>query len=181
MAFAGAWLAGGILRSDYDPVQQAISRLAETGASTRGLMSAGFVAFSAGVLIAAPALGRHVSRTAGIAAAATALATAGVALTPLHGDAANGAHNAFAVSGYATLAAAPLLAAGSLARRGFRSTSAFSAVTGVLTAVMLASTSTGWAAGLLQRTGLICGHAWLAVASAALATGRFSRSTTPRR
>ncbi|HVE46537.1 MAG TPA: DUF998 domain-containing protein [Acidimicrobiales bacterium] len=171
-AFAGAWLAGSIVRKGYDPVQQAISRLAEDGASTQGLMTAGFVGFSAGVMAAAPALARCLGRPAGVAAAATALATAGVALTPLRGDAANSAHNLFAVTGYATLAATPLLAARSLARRGLGAAAMASVGTGVVTAALLASTATGWSPGLFQRLGLTCGHAWVAWASAAVATRR---------
>lgn len=175
LGFAGAWLTGGILRSGYKPVEQAISRLAETGASSRTLMTAGFVGFSVGVLSASPALARHLGRPAGIAAAATALATAGVALTPLDADVANPAHNAFAVIGYATLAAAPLVAAAPLARRGLRAASRASAITGLLSAAVLASTATGWSPGLLQRLGLTLGHAWLALASAAVAMGRLRR------
>lgn len=181
VAFAGAWLAAGILRRGYDPVEQAISRLAETGASSRGLMTAGFVGFSTGVISASPVLASHLGRPAGVAAAATALATAGVALTPLNADVANPAHNAFAVIGYATLAAAPLVAAAPLARRGLRAASRTSAITGLLTAAVLASTAAGWSPGLLQRLGLTLGHAWLAVASAAVATGRLRRDSTSHR
>ncbi|HUR24218.1 MAG TPA: DUF998 domain-containing protein [Acidimicrobiales bacterium] len=178
-AFAGAWLAAGMLRSGYDPVEQAISRLAETGASSRVLMTAGFAGFSLGVLAAAPAVARCLGHPAGIAAAATALATAGVALTPLPAGGTSTAHNVFAVAGYTTLAAVPLLGAAALARRGLRTVSAISAATGVLSGAVLASTASGWAPGLLQRTGLTLGHAWLALASAAVATGRIRGPAAP--
>lgn len=180
VAFLGAWLAGGILRSGYDPVEQAISRLAESGSSTQVLMTAGFAGFSVGVLSAAPALARHVSRSAGLAAAMTALATAGVALTPLQGDGADTAHNVFAVTGYISLSAVPLLAAPSLAKRGLRKAALASVMTGAIGAAVLASTATGWSPGLLQRAGLTIGHTWLAVASAAVATGQLARSTPHR-
>ncbi|HUP70901.1 MAG TPA: DUF998 domain-containing protein [Acidimicrobiales bacterium] len=181
VAFAGAWLAGGILRSGYDPVEQAISRLAETGSSTQALMTAGFAGFSVGVLCAAPALARHVSRPVGLAAAVTAVATAGVALTPLHGDAVNTAHRVLAVTGYISLSAVPLLAAPSLAQRGLSRAALASAITAAVGAAVLAATATGWAPGLLQRTGLTIGHTWLAAASAAVATGRLAHSTTRHR
>lgn len=172
VSFIGAWLVGGAVRSGYDPVEQAISRLAESGASTRGLMTAGFAGLAAGLLGASWPLGRHVSRPTGVALAATALATVGVALTPLRGDEANTPHTVFAVTGYATLAAAPLLAAASLTAAGRRRWAAASVIAGVTSAALLSATGSASAPGLLQRLGLTAGHAWVAVAAGAVATDR---------
>ncbi|MGH9177487.1 MAG: DUF998 domain-containing protein, partial [Acidimicrobiales bacterium] len=119
-SFLAAWAVGGVLRAGYDPMEQAISRLAETGASSRAMMTAGFTGLAAGFLAASAPLARHLSRPAGVSLAATALAAVGIALTPLRGDVANTPHTVFAVAGYATLAAVPLLAAPALDRTGRR-------------------------------------------------------------
>jgi hypothetical protein len=42
-SFVAAWLVGGLVADDYDPLQDAISRLAAEGAPTRPLMTAGLV------------------------------------------------------------------------------------------------------------------------------------------
>jgi hypothetical protein len=147
-AFIGAWTVGSVTRAGYDPIQDPISRLAELGAPTRALMTAGFLGFGAGVLAAAPALGRRV----GGAAAATALATIGVAATPLNGTVSNPAHGAFAFAGYATLAACPLLAAPTRLNRAC----------GIAAALCLAVTLTPAPTGLFQRLGLTIGDLWLA-------------------
>src|SRR5262245_8818634 len=94
-AFASAWAIAGALRKDYDPFTQPISRLAETGSSTRSLMTGGMVALAAGCLTASWPVGRALGLRTGLAMAATGLATAGVAVTPLHGQDANLPHGAF--------------------------------------------------------------------------------------
>jgi hypothetical protein len=173
-----AWLAGGALRRGYDPVEQAISRLAESGAPTRVLMTAGFGGLAAGMLVAARPLARHVGRSAGLAIAGTALTTVGVALTPLHGDARNTPHTLFAVAGYGTLAAAPLLAAPCFGRTGRRRSAALSVLAGVASAALLTASGSSSASGLLQRAGLTVGHTWLAVTSGAIATGRLGPASS---
>jgi hypothetical protein len=80
-SFVGAWLVGGLLRDDgYDPLHDAISRLAQVGVDTRPLMTAGFVAFGVLVPVWARELGRRwespllrrVVTTAGVATLAVA-------------------------------------------------------------------------------------------------------------
>lgn len=175
VAFVAAWAAAGALRPGYDPRSQPISRLAEQGSPTRVLMTAGFACLAGGLLAASRPLGAHFGRATGAAVAGTALATVGVALTPLHGDDPNLPHNLFAVAGYATLAAAPLLARRPLAGAGRQRWAALSGVAGVATAALLTATAGGSGTGLLQRLGLTAGQGWIAVAGAAVATGRLAR------
>src|SRR4051812_28975626 len=82
-AFVAAWASLGPRAPDYSPVHDPISRLAAVGAPTRVAMTAGFLAFSAGVLPASTVLRRTHSPATGAAAATAALATAAVALAPL--------------------------------------------------------------------------------------------------
>ncbi len=166
-AFISAWAAGGAIRSGYSPVEDAISRLAALGASTRPLMSAGFVAFGVGVPLYATALRRALPGPAWTAAVATGLATVGVAATPLDSsEAIDTLHGVFAGTGYATLAATPLLAARPLAAAGHRWAAATSLALGAAAAACLAATLVGERHGLWQRLGLTIGDAWL-LASAA--------------
>ena len=166
-AFIGGWAVGGAVRAGYSPVEDAISRLAAVGASTRPLMTAGFVAFGVGVPVYALALRRALPGPAWTTAVATGLATLGVAATPLDTSAAvDAVHGVFAGTGYATLAATPLLAARPLAAAGHRRAAVASAATGLASAACLAATLVGERHGLWQRLGLTIGDAWL-VASAA--------------
>jgi hypothetical membrane protein len=174
VVFVAAWASAGVLRRGFDPVEQPISRLAETGSSTRTLMTLGLTGLAAGLLAASQPLGRYVGRATGVSLAGTALATAGVVLTPLHGSDANAPHRGFAVAGYATLAAAPIAAGPALARAGRRRWAVASLVAGTTAAALLSATAAGSATGLLQRAGLTVGHAWVVAASAAVATGRLS-------
>ncbi|HTK15313.1 MAG TPA: hypothetical protein VL769_02885 [Acidimicrobiia bacterium] len=50
-AFVVAWSIGSVAASHYSAIDDAISRLAEVGAPTRALMTAGFVVYGAGFLI----------------------------------------------------------------------------------------------------------------------------------
>ncbi len=58
VGFVGAWIIGGLIKPDYSPVEDAISRLAAIGASTRPLMTCGFVCFGVAVPTYAWALRR---------------------------------------------------------------------------------------------------------------------------
>ena len=177
-AFVTAWAVGGAVTDGYDPVDTAISRLAADGAPTRTLMTAGFVTFAAGVGLSSTAIGR-VSRPAGLAAAVTALATAGVAATPLD-TGVDGAHGVAAAVGYASLAAVPLLAARSLRRRGTDVLAATGLVAGTVSALCLAGTVVADdVSGLLQRVGLTVTDAWLVAFGLALAAGRVATPEHP--
>lgn len=165
-AFVAAWVIGGFRRDDgYSPVHDAISRLAEVGAPTQPLMTAGFVTF--GVAVPAYAIGaRDALGTPAAAALVTAgLTTLGVAATPLGGDV-DTLHAVFAVSGYAAMAVAPVLAG---RRRG--------ALVSAVAAVCLAATTLDVTHGLFQRLGLGVVDAWIVVT--ALRQRREKRNGAP--
>jgi hypothetical membrane protein len=167
VAFVSAWVVGGTSRPGYSPVNDAISRLAAVGASTRPLMTAGFVGFGIGVPLYGLALRASVPGPAWTSAVATGLATLGVAAFPLDVSATQDLiHGGFATFGYATLAATPLLAARPLAASGHRRAAMASVVIGLASGVCLAATAFGRSHGLYQRVGLTLGDTWL-VASAA--------------
>lgn len=171
-AFVSAWLVGGAMRRGYSPVDAGISRLAAVGASTRPLMMAGFVGFGVGVPVYAVALRESVPGSAWKTAAGTGLATLGVAAFPLDASSMTGVvHRGFAVLGYVTLAATPLLANRPLAAAGHRRAATASVATGVGSGLCLAAAVLGPAEGLLQRLGLTLGDAWLVASAAWMLSG----------
>lgn len=171
-AFVSAWLVGGAMRRGYMPVDAGISRLAAVGAPTRPLMTAGFVGFGVGVPVYAVALRGSVPGSAWKTAAGTGLATLGVAAFPLDASSMTGiVHRGFAVLGYVTLAATPLLAARPLAAAGHRRAATASVATGVGSGLCLAAAVLGPAEGLLQRLGLTLGDAWLVASAAWMLSG----------
>jgi len=113
-----------------------------------------------------------------VTAAATGLATLGVAAAPLgRSTAGDGVHGVFAGTGYVTLALTPLLAAGPL-RRARRSTLAnLSVAAGVLAGLSLLATTAGAADGLFQRLGLTIVDVWIVATATEILRGRL----TPRR
>jgi hypothetical membrane protein len=163
-AFVTAWLIGGARQPDYSPVTGHISRLAASGSPNRVLMTAGFLAFGAGVApFAAGTLRRWVDGPAWMAIAGAALGTVGVAATPLDAGI-DGLHAVAATSAYAALAAGPLLASRSLRRAGrvgwARASMAAGLATGAALAASVADLSPG--PGLWQRTGVGIGDVWIA-------------------
>jgi hypothetical membrane protein len=172
-AFVGAWTLGGALRHGYSPTEDAISRLAEVGASTRPLMTLGLVAFGVGVPAYAVALRHRLDGGAWLAATATGLATLCVAALPL-GISSSGdlLHGAAATAGYATLAAVPLLAVRPLRASGQGAAAAISAAAGSVSALSLAATTLGTRHGLWQRAGLSIGDAWLVASAVAILVAR---------
>src|SRR3954462_14459944 len=82
-AFVAAWSIGGLAASHYSAIDDAISRLAEVGAPTRPWMTAGFVGFGIGLPLYAVALRTSLPGPSWMTAAATGLATLGVAAAPL--------------------------------------------------------------------------------------------------
>jgi hypothetical membrane protein len=177
-AFVAAWVTAGARTHGYSPTDDAISRLAAQGAPTRALMTAGFVAFGVGVPAYAVALRRNVTGHAWATAAASGVATLGVALAPLdHSSTMDLVHGALATSGYVTLALTPLLAAASFRRAGMRGVAAVSSATAVVAGACLAATAIAPWHGLLQRTGLTLLDAWVVATAAAMAAGRLARSS----
>lgn len=165
VTFVTAWVVGSARLSGYSPVEDPISRLAARGASTRPLMTTGFVVFGVTVPLFAVPLRRWVRGRSWMMAVGTGLATVGVAATPLNGGL-DTLHGVCAGVGYITLAAAPLVAIRPLARSGRRGWCRFSVGAGLASAGGLAATVAGPASGLFQRIGLTIGDVWLAAAAA---------------
>lgn len=176
VAFVAAWVGCGLATRGYSPVNDAISRLAAADAPTRVPMTAGFVTFGVAVPAFAATLRRTVPGPAWIAAVATGVATLGVAATPLDGGL-EPLHAPFAVAGYATLAAVPLLAARPLAAAGRSGWARASLALGLVAAASLVATAAGPAHGAFQRAGLSAGDAWLVAAAIAAWRGRLGEDS----
>lgn len=162
VAFALAWSILGARTPGYSPVEQPISRLAAAGATTQPAMTAGLLAFGCGVSLYAAATRTALSRTTAVASLVTAAATVGIAALPLDGPGGDEPHAAAAGIAYAALAATQLAGAHAFHRQGRWLGARLSLVAGVATAVALAASAAGTSrTGLLQRTGLTIGDAWI--------------------
>lgn len=166
VGFVAAWVIGGRMVEGYSSVDDAISRLAAVDASSRTVMTAGFVAFGIGVPLFAQALRRTLCGPAWIAATVSGLATVGVAATPLGRF--DVAHYVFATIGYVSLAATPILAAGALRDRGDRTAAAWSVACGVATAVLLTASTLDPGHGATQRLGLGVTDLWIVAMSVSI-------------
>ena len=173
-AFVAAWAIGGAVAEGYSPVDDPISRLAAVGATTRPLMTAGFLGFGAGMAAFAGGLRSSLAGRAWVAALAAGACTAGVAAVPLDGGR-DGLHGLLAGLGYAAVVAVPACAARPLARAGRGEAAAATVVATVGAACLLASATTSGPDGLLQRLGLTLVDAWLAVTAVRL----WRRSSSP--
>ncbi len=131
-------------------------------------MTAGFLAFGAGVTAFAVAdLRRSTVGPAWIAAASAGLATVGVALTPFGPGQSDAAHWVLAGAGYVGVTLTPLLAVP-------RSRWAMAAG-GVAVVTLVASVASGGdASGLFQRAGLTAAHAWIVASAVGSLTTRAS-------
>lgn len=165
-AFVAAWVAGGARAgAAYSPIDDPISELAAAGASTRPLMTAGFLGFSAGMVVFATELRRRFPGGVWLAALVDVAGTVGVAATPLRAGV-DGLHGIFAGTAYVGHVGVPLLAARSLWRRGGRPAAVASAITAAAAAAaLLASATAPSAHGLYQRTGLTLVDIWFVVAA----------------
>ena len=171
VAFVGAWVLAGLTTKGYSPIDSAISDLASVGASTRVLMTLGFVLFGIGLIAFGLALRTTLGGNAWIAAVATGACTIGVAANPLGGWTSDAVHATFAGLGYASLVALPLLAARPLAGRGYRTGARASVVIGAVSAACLLASTLGPAHGLWQRLGLTTGDVWIVTIAAAIVAG----------
>ena len=171
-AFVVGWAVNGARTPGYDPLTDAISRLAAEGAATRTSMTACFVVFGVLIPVWARTLARELDRPAlapvvTVAGLAT-LAVAALPLTEQGGQLQDAGHAAAALTGYVAMAATPLVAARALppsARRASVATGAVSA------AALLVSVVTG--SGGAQRLGLTVVDAWhVVVASTVLLRAR---------
>lgn len=167
VAFIAAWVIGGLRTPGYSPVQEPISRLAAVGASSRPLMTAGLLAYAAGLAAYAYAAGNpdhpdHPDTGARWPAAINAVATLGVALTPLDGSLGGAPHAVAAGTGYAALAAMPLTAAVRLrAANSPRAATTTAAIGAAVALCLTTSVVADPATGFWQRAGLTIGDLWL--------------------
>jgi hypothetical protein len=164
-AFVAGWAVLGARTPGYDPLTDAISRLAAEDAATRGAMTACFVAFGVLIPVWAQTLARELDRPAlGPVVTVAGLATLAVAALPLTtqgGQPQDAGHAAAALTGYIAMAATPLVAARALPPGPRRA----SVVTGVVSAAaLLVSVVTG--SGGAQRLGLTVVDAWHVVVAA---------------
>lgn len=168
VVFVTTWVVAGGRYDGYTPTVDPISELAAVGAPTRVLMTAGFVAYGAFVLAAAPSLGRRFGRSTGIAAALNAVATFAVAALPLGSPTTEDLHGVAAGAAYVALVAIPLTAIRRLRREGSGRWVIGSALVAGVATVALASSVIGDSAGLAQRIGLSTVDGWLIAAGIAL-------------
>jgi hypothetical protein len=132
-------------------------------------MTAGFVVFGVSLPVYATALRRVAVDAPALAAAATGLATLAVAALPLDRSAAVDTwHGVAAGAGYVALAATPLLAAGSLRRRGWSRLAGAGVAAGVTSLVALGLSSTSLPTGLFQRLGLTVTDLWIMATGVAM-------------
>jgi hypothetical membrane protein len=171
-AFIGSWLVAGTATEGYSHVDRAISDLAAVGASTRVLMTTGFVVDGLGLIAFGFAWRESMQSRAWIAAVMTGVGTLGVATSPLGGWTGDRAHAAFAGLAYVSIATLPVLGARALARHGRRGWPRASVAVGVASATALAASTLGPAHGLYQRLGLTIGDAWVMAVAVSIATAR---------
>lgn len=176
--FITAWgLSAVMTGADYSSVDEAISRLAAVGSDVRWLMTAGFIVFGLSVLAFGFALRRRIPGWSWSTAMLTALATLGVAATPLdRSGTVDQWHAVFAVAGYVTLAMTPILAAAPLARLGHRSLARFGVAMGLVSTVALVLSATPLPNGVFQRAGLTATDGWIMCTAWLGVTGRLSGS-----
>lgn len=179
VVFVAAWAVLGARAEGYDPTRDAISRLAEVGATSRPVMTVALVALGAGMVLYSNNLRNQLDGgPAWVAALANGAFTLAVAALPL-GSGHDSLHGVAAGLGYASLAAIPVLAASRLDRlHGRPGWAAASTATGVVAALCLAVTLAGARSGLFQRLGLTVGQAWVVVTALNLARHPTTSSTT---
>ncbi|MGQ0824567.1 MAG: DUF998 domain-containing protein [Actinomycetota bacterium] len=162
VGFVAAWAIAGVLAEDSSPVDDAISRLAAVDASTRVLMTAGFVAFGLGVPLYAWALRASGSGHAWVTATIAGLTTLGVAVTPLDwSEPVDTIHGLLAGTGYIALALTPILASRPLRDAGKARAATASVAIGIVAGACLALTAVSDANGLFQRVGLTLCDVWI--------------------
>lgn len=162
LVFVVDWATMGAAAPHYSPINDAISQLAETGASTRGAMTAGFIVYGGALVAYASSARSALPGTARLLLAGTGLSTFGVAAFSLDTVGRSTTHAVFAGIGYATLAGAPLATARAWASApGEAAWVRASTVTGIVSAVFLVASTLAPAHGLLQRIGLTTSDAWV--------------------
>lgn len=160
-SFVAAWAIGSAVAEDYSAVGDSISRLAAAGASTQPVMTAGLIGFGVGVGVWSSALRSALPGPAWAAALTAALASFGVAATPLDAGV-DRLHALFAGTGYAAMAAIPALAAPALARAGRQRAAVVARLCALAAAgALVGAVSAPSANGALQRLGLGVVDIWI--------------------
>ncbi len=171
VVLTAAWVGSGLATEGFDPVRQSISQLQRDGAMTSAVMTAAFVAFSAGALAFAGLL-PPAPRVALLLAAVATLGAAASPLGEVRGGRQDVLHLAFGSTGYVSLSVLPLLAAPSLRGRA----RVVAVVAGLLASGCLLGTVPAEAvSGALQRAGFLVAHLWLAATALAVLRGRADR------
>jgi hypothetical membrane protein len=172
VTFVSTWAIAGARKPRYSPVNDAISDLAASHASTRVAMTIGFVVFGAAVIAFGLALRAAGAGAAALSVLATAGFTLGVAAVPLDGSGRDVVHGVFASLGYVTLAGAPLLASRGFTATGRAGWARASRTAGALAGGCLLASALGPVHGLFQRTGLTIGDVWLVAIASQMVLGR---------
>lgn len=172
VAFIGGWVIGGGRTPDYSPINDAISRIAAVGAPNQNLMTAGFIAYGASVIVGSTALRASPLRRCWWLAAVNGAATIAVAALPLdHSTTVDTWHGVAAGIGYASITALPIVSAGPLRELGHDRAATLAIIGGVTSGVCLVATTVTDANGFFQRFGLTVGDVWLVAAGIALFRG----------
>jgi hypothetical membrane protein len=178
-AFIAAWLLGGALTPGYDPVDDAISRIAADNMPQQSLMTVGFVTYGVALVVGSYALRASLLRRCAPAALVNGLATVAVALTPLErSTGVDHAHAIAALAGYLAIVAMPLLAVGPLRTSGRGLASSASLALALVSASCLVASGFSDANGALQRLGLLAGDVWLIATGLALWHAGSARART---
>lgn len=165
VGFVLSWIVWGVVASNYTALDDAISELAASNASTRWGMTAGFLCFTIGVGLFSLCLRRAVPGPAWISALVSAFAVLGAAIFPLGSEPWATIHGVFAGTGYIAHALTPLLAAREFARTGQRGWTGYSVATSLVSAVALLYTLADFDHGMFQRIGLTVTDIWLVAAA----------------
>ena len=182
--FVADWAVLGTTRRGYSPVNEAISRLAQMGVSSRPAMTAGFICYGAGLIAYGAALRESVSGSAWLWVAATGVLTLGVAAAPLGTPTSGAFHAAFASAGYATLSGAVVVLLPTGLVLGHRCSLPGALLGGATTAALLVvSVTVGPGHGLIQRLGLTLGDTIIGLSALQLLSrrGRRGPETVERR
>lgn len=173
-AFVGAWAVGSAVTEGYSPVSDTISRLAEQGASTQPLMTAGFIGFGLLMPVFGRGLGQALgSRAVQAAVTTSAVGTLAVAAFPLSsegGTTVDTLHLIAAGVAYAANVLGPIAAAPHLRSRTARRASY--ALSAAMAAALLGSLALDDLTGLLQRTGLTLYDGWAVTLALTVLGGR---------
>lgn len=177
LAFILSWVVAGTLRDGYDPVNDAISRLAETGAPQRWIVTAGMISFGIATLIFARGPAGDTTPTTRWFLVAAGFSSFAVAAFPctagcpgVGSTAVDTAHVIAAGVHYVALTSAPLSIWA--ARHHERGYPRFCLILGGAAGVALISQAMGIGPnGLMQRIGLSLNDAWM-IATAVMLSRR---------